>query len=463
MNFTTASSHKACLKLNNSFLGLLVVFLLASCTKPQDGFIQTKSGNNLLNSRQTDTISIDMVSEIVPRLPNTANLTADILGTFNDPLFGRTTASVYTQVRVGNNPSAPSWSKTSTLDSLVLTLKLSNITVQLGQNGIIGTSNFKGQTWHLFKLATSMPSGIDIPSDTTLPAPMEIGKAVVSFNQADSILRMTIKGSNVNSVFRDSLFDSTGNSTLFTDQTEFDALMHGLYISPDSALGSSAGDGTLAAFNLRDTNSRVTIYYDTKFKWYMTMYTPSLPVQRVNIYNHNYTNSIAKKYAALPGKAVDRVFVQSLGGVRCIVKIPYLSRLLKDSMIAINQAEFIFPKVDSSSDPYNNNFPPKMLLRPRKTNGEDSLNNFRDDVFDYYQQNYQNDAKAYKFLMTAYMQRLLFNYRNKPYLPTMGLNLYIPPDGPNTPSRVLLYTQHSGNKKNLPKLVITYTKVADKK
>jgi hypothetical protein len=463
MNFTIASFNKAYLKLNNGFLCLLAIVLLASCTKPQDGFINTRSGGALFNAHKTDTISLDMVTEILPRLPNTANLSADILGTFNDPLFGRTTASVYTQVRIGASNYPPVWKNTSTLDSLVLTLKLADVTMQLGQNGMIGKDNFNGQKWHIYKLSQNMPSGISVPSDTTFKLSMQIGEGMVSFNTGDSILRLSIKGSNVATNFRDSLFDSTGNSALFTDQTEFDQLMHGIYIAPDSAINGS-GNGTLAAFNLRDTNSRITIYYDSKYKWYMTMYASTLQAQSVNIYNHNYTNTTAHQYAALPAGKADRVFIQSLGGVRCWVKIPYLGNLVKDSMVAVNQAEFIFPRVDSSADPYNNNFPPKILFRPRAYNGSDSLYNFRDDLIDYYQQNYQSSSRAYKYLMTTYIQRLLYNYRNRTASnKPLGFNLYIPPDNPNTPSRVLLYTQHTGNVPYRPKLVITYTKVADKK
>jgi hypothetical protein len=54
---------------------------------------------------------------------------------------------------------------------------------------------------------------------------------------------------------------------------------------------------------------------------------------------------------------------------------------------------------------------------------------------------------------------------NKSFIqrPVYGINLSTTPDNPNSPARVLLYTQKTGNKAKRPKLVITYTKIVDKK
>jgi hypothetical protein len=465
MNFTTAFLIKAYSKLSNGILCLLAIGLLVSCNKPEDGILKTNTGNNLLNLQQTDTISLDMVTEHVPYLANSANLSADILGTFTDPVFGRTTAGVYSQVRIGPTAPSPVWTKTSSLDSVVLTLKLSPQTIQLDTNGVIGKKSFSGQTWHIYKMASGFGAGTggssSYPSDTSFHTSMEIGKGLVSFRANDSILRLSIKGSSVNSIFRDSLFDSTGNSSLFTDQTEFDQLMHGIYIMPDSVLAPSAGNGTLAAFNLADTNSRVSIYYDAGKAWYMTMYSSAIAATRINVFNHNYSNSDAWKHVGLAGKNVDRVYIQAMGGMSCIVKVPYLGNLIKDKMIVVNKAEFIFPVLDSAADLYSGKKPYKIIFRPRRSDGKDSLYLFDDDVVDYYQQTYRPYDNTYKYLMTKYIQKLIFNYRNKPQLKSYGINLSIPPDNPNEPGRVLLYTQHAG-KQNRPKLIITYTKIVDK-
>jgi hypothetical protein len=403
-----------------------------------------------------------MVSEIVPYISNTAGLSTDVIGTFMDPIFGRTTASIYSQVLIGTTPAgifepAPTWTASSSLDSIVLVLKMYNTGSSLGKN------NFAGQKWRLFQLANLLPQGVGYPSDTVLNTSLEIsnGSVPVVFHAADSTLRLTLKASGVNQKFQKYLFDTSG---VFSDVSTFNLFMRGIYIVPDSTLTS--GTGELCPVNLTDTSSRLTVFYDASHSWKMVMNTPA---QRVNVYNHNYTNTIAWNQAGQRGKGSDRAFVQALGGIRCVVTVPYLANLLKDNMVVINQAEFIFPKVDSSADAYNNNNPSLLLFRPRMYNGKDSLYNFTDDnaAIDYYRGKYQSppvsSSKSYKFIMSKYIQRLLYVYRNKPALKNYGLNLYIPPDGPNTPARALLYTQFAGNKQNRPRLVITYTKLVDRK
>jgi len=412
-----------------------------------------------------------MVTEYWPSIPEAQNLSCYQIGTFNDPIFGRTTAGVYTAVQIGD-ANMPLWGPGSTMDSIVMTVKVSDTAAPIGNN------NFAGQTWHLFKMASGFGSyGTDgtanYPSDTSFKLSLEIGHGSLRYTARDSVITLSLPASAINNYFRDSIFDSTGNSSLFTDPTEFGLLMHGILIMPDSSLSGGGNFGEIAPFNFQDTtHSRLTIYYRTSIGssenyWYMFLNNSPLTV---NVYNHNYNNSVAWKNNGLTGKSVDKVYLQSMGGIKCIVTIPYLTNLVKDSMLAINQAEFIFPKVDSAADPFNNSNPGKILFRPRAYNGTDSVANFTDDVTDYFLQEYQSNSKSYNYLMTRYIQTLVFNDRqsyngNKSFIhyPVYGINLSVPPDNPNSPGRVLLYTQKTGNKAKRPKLVITYTKIVDKK
>ena len=465
MNFTTACLKTVFSKPTNKYIWFIAMVLLFGCNKPGSDYLISGSGKGLLGIQKTDTISLNLVTDYWPSIPEAENLSVDNIGTIMDPVFGRTTAGVYTQVRIGD-PVAPVWSKTSTMDSLVLTLKVSDTAAPIGNN------HFAGQTWHLWKMFSGFGSvGTNgssyYPSDTTFPT-WEIGHALVRYNAKDSVVTLSLNAAAINSVFRDSLFDSTGNSALFTDPTEFDLLMHGILIMPDTVLSGAGNNGEIAPFNIANdtTHSRLTVYYrtsgsSTEQNWYMFMNNSP---EKVNVYSHNYKNAVAWKNNGLNGKSVDKVYVQSMGGMKCIVTMPYLANLVKDSMIAINQAEFIFPKVDSIADPFNSYNPPKLLFRPRAYNGKDSITNFTDDITDYFLQEYQTNTKSYNYLMTRYIQRLVFNYRNKKGLYAQyGINLSVPPDNPNSPGRVLLYTQNTGNKNKRPKLVITYTKIVDGK
>ena len=459
MNFTTACLKTASLKKVNRLLWFLAIFFVLSCNKPDSDYLVV-SRNNPLKINQTDTISLNMVTEYWPLVPESQNLSCYNMGTCMDPVFGRTTAGVYATVQIGDQ-TAPVWNSHSTMDSIVLTVKISDAAAPIGAN------NFAGQTWHLFKMATGFGSygtngSANYPSDTSFSLSLEIGHADVRYNSRDSVVTLSLSGAAVNGLFKDTIFSGGTNTSLFTDPTQFGLLMHGIFIEPDSALSGGGNHGEIAPFNFQDTtHSRLTIYYDGVHSWYMFMNNNPLTV---NVFNHNYNNSIAWKNNGLAGKSVDKAYIQSLGGMKCIVTLPYLANLAKDSMLAINQAEFIFPKVDSVADPFNFSNPGKLLFRPRAYNGTDSVANFTDDITDYFLQEYQSNTKSYNYLMTRYIQTLVFNYRHKPgQYPVYGINLSAPPDNPNSPGRVLLYTQKTGNKARRPKLVITYTKIIDKK
>ena len=465
MNFTTASLKTAFSKQISRFSWVLVLLLAFSCNKPGNDYLISGAGKGLLGVHQTDTISLNMVTDYYPLIPEAQNLTVYNIGTVMDPLFGRTTAGAFAAVQIGSS-NAPTWGPASSMDSVVLSVKVSDLSPAIGSN------HFSGQTWHLFKMASGFGNygtngTANYPSDTNFKTSIEIGHGIVRYNPGDSVVTLSIAGPQLQA-FRDSLFDSTGNSSLFTDPTEFGLLMHGILILPDSSISGGGNLGEIAPFNFQDTtHTRLTIYYNAGKSWYMFMNNGPLTV---NVYNHNYYNSPAWKNNMLAGKSVDKAYLQSMGGMKCIVTMPYLANLVKDSMLAINQAEFIFPKVDSAADPFNGNNPPKLLFRPRAHNGTDSVAGFTDDITDYFQQNYQSNSKSYNYLMTRYIQTVLFNDRqiyngNKTFIqrPVYGINLSVTPDNPHTPGRVLLYTQHTGNKANRPKLVITYTKIVDKK
>jgi len=466
MNFTTASLKTAFSKQINRFLWVLVLCFAFSCNKPGNDYLITGAGKGLLGVNQTDTITLNMVTDYYPLIPEAQNLSVYNIGTLMDPIFGRTTAGVYADVQLAD-VNAPTWGPSSSMDSVVLNVKVSDTCPAIGSN------HFAGQTWHLFKMASGFGSygtngTSNYPSDTNFKTSMEIGHGAVRYNPADSVVTLSLPSSAINTLFKDSIFDSTGNSSLFTDPTEFDLLMHGILIMPDSSLSGGGNLGEIAPFNFQDTtHSRLTIYYNGGKSWYMFMNNGPLTV---NVYNHNYNHTPAWKNNMLAGKSVDKAYVQSMGGMKCIVTLPYLANLVKDSMLAINQAEFIFPKVDSVADPFNGNNPPKILFRPRAYNGSDSIVGFTDDITDYFLQNYQTNTKSYNYLMTRYIQTIVFNDRqlyngNKSFIqrPVYGINLSTPPDVPNSPGRVLLYTQNTGNKAKRPKLVITYTKIVDKK
>jgi hypothetical protein len=141
--------------------------------------------------------------------------------------------------------------------------------------------------------------------------------------------------------------------------------------------------------------------------------------------------------------------------------MPYLKNYVKDNMVAVQSAEFVFPKVDSLGDAYTGAQPSLLLLRPRGSDTKDYLGGFTDDLIGYYDGKWSAGNNSYHFVISRHVQTLFYGFRNKAGFIDYGLNLSTPADNPNSPVRAILSNLQSPNSPR-PKLILTYTKVADK-
>jgi hypothetical protein len=72
----------------------------------------------------------------------------------------------------------------------------------------------------------------------------------------------------------------------------------------------------------------------------------------INRYEHDYTGTEVASQLADSNLGRDKVFVQSLSGLRAKMKFPNLDRLLDSGAIAVNKAELIFKPLSGSESPY---------------------------------------------------------------------------------------------------------------
>ncbi len=102
-------------------LGFIIIF--SSCEEEPDMIgISVQSQDERLGVEFSDTTTIVAYSVFDDSL-RTDNYSANLLGNFNDPTFGTTSAGIFTQIRLST--LSPSFETTATLDSLVLYLPYS--------------------------------------------------------------------------------------------------------------------------------------------------------------------------------------------------------------------------------------------------------------------------------------------------------------------------------------------------
>ena len=183
------------------------------------------------------------------------------------------------------------------------------------------------------------------------------------------------------------------------------------------------------------------------------------------MYDVQHTNPDLLNQLANPGKHYNKTYVQTMGGCKTKIEIPYILNLVpaaKNERIIINEAALVLtPKNGSFSTSYT--LPARLyLFQPDKDNKQNSaIIDFIDyldpklSIFSLYGGGYNSLTGEYTIRFTRHLQYLLDqNDKNL----NRGFYVTIPSDKPITPTRLVLDNTRLPNYKAL-KLRITYSKI----
>ncbi|MCB9080958.1 MAG: DUF4270 family protein [Lewinellaceae bacterium] len=286
---------------------------------------------------------------------------AYLCGTLNDPIFGRSSSTIYAQF-LPPNGSSPDFTNRE-IDSIVLVLPYDTA-------GSYGNFN-KPITLEAFRLAQDAPRTEAYYSNASFainPAPIGQRTTTPTFDSLSvrdyrQGTRQTIRFPHLriplNSLEReirgvDSLTYSS--DSLFLDQFK------GL------AIRAAAGAESMLSFNLQSSLAGVYIYYsqDTiagQFQFIFNDYSTKL-----SAFNHDQTNAVLKPYLnRTPAADGSPVFVQGMAGVLGQIVLPSVTQL-KGKII--NRAELVL-HVQTLPEDLATTFPPaqQIILFYRNSDG----------------------------------------------------------------------------------------------
>jgi hypothetical protein len=352
------------------FLGLVLMFLM-SCTKVPStelgaGLIPSIDGvitKDTLLEVITDTY-IDNDSVEVYKNDN------QVVGAItNDPLFGKTAASMYFELAPPFFPYAIPGAKDSIrVDSAVLILSYkyaygdTSAPLKLTVSEIDPATPLKST----YNYAANYQAAYNIRTKGTLADPITISiprlKDSVNnrFERASNQIRIKLR-SDVARRFI-SIYDTT--NAYLTDSA-FKSLFAGFALTVDQAAPANA----LIHINLADTNTKFALYYNSSSKG-ATLRDTAVAYFRFNSFSGGSANFITRnrigaeiaKYTASTNKSDSIVYVQASPGAYVRVRIPGLKGL---SNRIIHKAELIAEQVPddanlSTTDAYMT--PPRYLL-----------------------------------------------------------------------------------------------------
>jgi hypothetical protein len=299
-----------------------------------------------------------------------------IIGTTNDPLFGKTTASAYFEVKPTSYPFSFPGKKTDLIvDSAVLVLSY---------RGLYGDSlSSPTQTLDVREIGQPLKNDSTYLVDANITTGGLLGSKTVDVRRlTDSVYNRFEKSRNqiripLTSSFADRFIKQYDSSAAYLNDTTFRERFNGFTVS---SRAGTAGN-TLIRINLIDTNTKLALYYrfkatdasniDTAVSYFrFSTGTARVPVSAsANLVTRDRKGSPLESY--LNTNKTDQVFIHTSPGTFATIKIPDL-RALPNCIV--HRAELI---TEQDPDPSDRIFTaPRFLL----LSAYDSINRLKTNI-----------------------------------------------------------------------------------
>ena len=377
----------------------------------------------------------------------------NLLGSYNDPIFGKSSASIYTQFLLSKNiPSG--FGGELAFDSLVLILPYTGA-------GAYGTLDAQTVKVYQVNQPASQPFSFDsvyYSNKNLLVNSTPLANMTFIPKPTDSV---KVGTQTYKPHLRIRLDDALGQSILnhpggFADNPTFLSFLQGLWIVPDNPT-QTVGTGAILYFNLKDAFAGMTLYYRDSV---LTSHPDTLSFNfltnggaRLSHFDHDYNTVGSDLQKQIDGTDLTQgqnlVYVQGISGLKTKIMFPYIKNYVKDATVVVNKAELVL-KIDASTVSGNYAPPPLLGLVRADASGKEY---FIDDIFDegsaYFGGVYDPAANAYSFNIAKYIQQLM-NGKLEDY----GLHLLVLGGAVNANRVVLGGGSNSANKMRLK---LTYT------
>ncbi len=342
--------------------------------------------------------------------------TYNLLGTFNDPVFGKTTADFAVQFRLG---SFPDFSKDAQPDSIMLYLYY----MELYGDTIVP------QRLKVYELASNLDVDQKYYQDINLKS-LSKGEILADYSYIPKFKLDSIT-SNYGSTKEDpkdtviqqisikldlSLARKlmAADSLTLSNNDKFLNYLKGLYIEAGdlNTGGAIMKINTIAQSNTISHGSYLVLHYHNSEE--DSLYCSLGITQssaRISRFAHDYTKT---KFATNLDKEQNQdslIYLQTTGGLKTKILIPNLETWRDSSKVAINQAELIF-QLDTIASETAKYLPPEQLVL--SVIGVDSIGNSTeylpsDLAFSqtYYGGTYNKSDKTYRFNIAKHMKEVI--------------------------------------------------------
>lgn len=355
-----------------------------------------------------DTVKIE-VKTVEEDSVSSGQSSLSLFGLYNDSIFGVDKASFYTQVLLPFNGVNVAETGNFTIDSVILSL--------------VYAGKFADEAAHrlkVFELEDELEKEKNYYSNDSLKyfsTPLA-DKQFTSNTEKEVEIIVPDQDGNLDTIevlpqLRIELDPAMGMNILnqgpdgaLANNEAFTNFFKGLYISP-AGPAPLVGNNNILYFALTNSQSKLSIFFTETSS--QTKKVLDLPINtealRFNRYSHNYSSTVVGQ-ALADGEDRMRTFVQSMAGVRPVIRFPELTKTIpQKEHYVINKAELILPV--EHGEYKSKGIPEQLLALTSDSTGrliftEDILlSGSRNDGY------YSKADSAYHFNVTRYIDGII--------------------------------------------------------
>ncbi len=388
-----------------------VFILFFSCKKNSSDSIlglDVQPEIDLLGVTVCDTSSLFMYTQKVDYVKS-YNDQYKFLGSTIDPVFGRTDASIYTNLSISNNLTNLNFGINPVLDSAEILIRWMGQSI--GDTSTLLTYDVYVVN-EIIKATSSTHNNFTNTTLTRALTPVSHIKAKYKVRGNGLYLVLPLDHSMAQYILQ-----TNGN---LVNNTAFLSANKGFYITTENSNLLSPSEGALRRFDLDDALSGANFYYhdgsSVSSKGQSFQFTfKGTDAARFNTINHNYIiGASSNLFDQLNGdtqKGETNVYLNCFGGTRTRITLPYLNNFTDSQNVSINRAELII-KVDESL--YNSmyGYPASLaLLSDSLGSGREELVYDQIETTDFikYNGNYDAVNKQYVFNIARQVQKIITN------------------------------------------------------
>lgn len=431
---------------------LILLMAFTSCKK-----IPQHIGDSLQPNSSYIHVAFDGGQDIVSEISHVDSLSTkaasfSLLGSINDPYFGHSNLSFYTQIGLTSN--SVQWEDGATTDSIVMQLlyagyygdTLTPMTLKIHEV----TQDMSGDSMAYYS-TTSFEVGNELASYTFYPKPRT--RIILE----DDTLGVNVLRIPIDNALGERFFSNEASA--FNSNEAFMNFFKGLRFSCEPA----SGTGSVCYFNLLNTKSHMRIYYHNDNGSLSYEFNISDKYVRFNHFDHDYNTAQAPiRFNDTTNN--EYLYVQSTAGVRSKLSFPNLAQWAQDqnTNILVNEAKLILKGANGMINGVNNDtamFSQPVQLVAVKANEDGSYSLLPDQLVgtNYFGGYYEPETDQVWFRISEYIQDLILA---GPDAENHGLYIYTY-SGSNNAKRWIFHGPDSQDTAKRVRLEIIYSQIDD--